>query len=493
MRDGGVSGTRAAGLVCLLLCLVTLAGAFLAGPRGFRVLAALTLTGLAVWIGLLYRAISFRVASGNKAVRESLSELANRQREMRDDQALTQLHDAAARHEKALTGLHSAVQKIEDQAALASASLLPGPKSVRERPEVLFVSSNGAGLGHLTRLMAIAERLDAEAEFLTMSSGHRLVAHRGHRVSYFPSYGTLGMETPSWTRYFAGYIRRFIAERRPDMVVFDGTWVYPGLTEACRLSGTPLVWVQRGCWKGRKDKSSTQRHNAARVCDAVILPGDYGCVEDVDLGSRIDVCKVSPITLVSREQLLGRDEARQTLGLRPDLRYVLVQLGAGNINDTTSLLDTAVTAVTGLGPQWVPVVVRSPIAEVERGVDGAVTVASYPVAQHFAAFEFAVGASGYNFVQECVGLGLPSVLVPNLAARTDAQRRRAQGVVDLKVASMAAGVDDLPAAIRATAECLPAMTRALEDVARPTGAAEAAKFLIEQLGKNRFLGQHANS
>lgn len=488
MRDGRVAGTRAAGLICLLLCLATLVGAIFAGPRVFRVLAALTLTGLALWIGLLYRAISLRVASGNKAVQNSLSELANRQRGIGDDQALTQLHDAAARHGKALNGLYSAVQKIEDQAALASASLLPGPKPVRERPEVLFVSSNGAGLGHLTRLMAIAERLDAEAEFLTMSSGHRLVAHRGHRVSYFPSYGTLGMETPSWTRYFAGYIRRFIAERRPDMVVFDGTWVYPGLTEACRLSGTPLVWVQRGCWKGRKDKSSTQRHSAARVCDAVILPGDYGCVEDVDLGSRIDARKVSPITLVSREQVLGRDEARQALGLRPDLRYVLVQLGAGNINDTTSLLDTAVTTVKELGPQWVPVVVRSPIAEVEREVEGAVAVTSYPVAQHFAAFEFAVGASGYNFVQECVGLGLPSVLVPNLATRTDAQRRRAQGVVDLKVASMAAGVDDLPAAIRATAESLPSMRKELESIDGPEGAAEAAEYVESLLAKQRLLG-----
>jgi predicted glycosyltransferase len=39
------------------------------------------------------------------------------------------------------------------------------------RARVMFVSSNGTGLGHLTRSMAIARRLDREIEplFVTLS------------------------------------------------------------------------------------------------------------------------------------------------------------------------------------------------------------------------------------------------------------------------------------------------------------------------------------
>lgn len=353
------------------------------------------------------------------------------------------------------------------------------------RPRVLFMSSNGAGLGHLTRLMAVAERLDVEREFLTMSTGHGVASYRGHKVSYFPSAAASGLESPVWQRALASFLREFLAERQPDMVVFDGTAVYLGVIHATRISSIPLVWIQRGCWRPERDRHSLQRHAAAEVCDAVVLPGDYGCVESPNLGKRIHSAAVGPITLLDRGQVLPPEEALAELSLEAGPRYVLVQLGAGNINDTTALRETAIESVRGLGPEWVPVVVQSPISVNKEPVEGALTVESYPVARQLAAFEFAVGAAGYNFVQECAGFGVPAVLVPNLNTVTDDQRRRAKGIVDLGGAESAETPEELRVAIRSVSEKTESMRAALSKLSAPSGGAEAAEVIEDLLETHR--------
>ena len=54
---------------------------------------------------------------------------------------------------------------------------------------VLFMTSNGTGLGHLTRSMAIARRLDAgiEPAFFTLSAAAPVVRGQGFRVEYMGS------------------------------------------------------------------------------------------------------------------------------------------------------------------------------------------------------------------------------------------------------------------------------------------------------------------
>ena len=59
---------------------------------------------------------------------------------------------------------------------------------------ILFVTSNGTGLGHLTRSMAIARRLDPALEplFLTLSAAAPVVRELGFPVEYMASYATPG-------------------------------------------------------------------------------------------------------------------------------------------------------------------------------------------------------------------------------------------------------------------------------------------------------------
>ena len=55
---------------------------------------------------------------------------------------------------------------------------------------ILFVTSNGTGLGHLNRAMAISRRLpdDFDASFLTLSQAAPTVAEQGYEVDYLASY-----------------------------------------------------------------------------------------------------------------------------------------------------------------------------------------------------------------------------------------------------------------------------------------------------------------
>ena len=61
-----------------------------------------------------------------------------------------------------------------------------------DRARVLFTTSNGTGLGHLTRSMAIARRLGDELEplFFTLSAAAPVVERMGFAVEYAPSYAT---------------------------------------------------------------------------------------------------------------------------------------------------------------------------------------------------------------------------------------------------------------------------------------------------------------
>ena len=104
---------------------------------------------------------------------------------------------------------------------------------------ILFTTSNGTGLGHLTRSMAIARRLDDDVEplFLTLSAAAPVVEGMGFPVEYVASYATPGSGNDyRWSRRLRGRLRAAIAEADPDLIVFDGTHPYEALLGALPAS-----------------------------------------------------------------------------------------------------------------------------------------------------------------------------------------------------------------------------------------------------------------
>lgn len=163
-----------------------------------------------------------------------------------------------------------ALERIEDEirrlVALYSCGL--GRKETSAGIDTLFVTSNGAGLGHITRLLAVADELTGSRgyEFLTLSKAYKQIADTSVPFHYFPSSEATGELPQRWNRIFQDYFSGLMRELRPRVVVFDGTWVYHGVSQICRANNVPLIWMQRGMWKLEVDESSTQRHSAMKSC-----------------------------------------------------------------------------------------------------------------------------------------------------------------------------------------------------------------------------------
>lgn len=358
--------------------------------------------------------------------------------------------------------------------------------------DILFVTSNGAGLGHLTRLLAVAKHLRADhvIKFLTLSRAYQRVASMGYPISYFPSAEVAEVGTSHWNSRFRRHLQTVFAESTPKIVVFDGTVVYEALVDVCRGYGVPLIWMQRGCWKREADARYPARKNASLVADRVIIPGDFAVDETVDVGSGVSGTHVGPISLLSRMDLLTRQDALRELGLSPDHRHILMNLGGGALSDSDVQFRIIEEVAQRCDKDVQVSIVRSPLGKSLKLPSAVNLIEAYPVAKFAKAFEFVISASGYNSVQEAASLGIPSIFFPNLQTQTDDQHRRATGAVERGWAVMATTNSELVDEASRLVNDRGALERlhvALEGLGEPTGAVESAEILKREVLRSQWF------
>lgn len=292
-------------------------------------------------------------------------------------------------------------------------------------PTVLLVSSNGAGMGHLTRLLAYARRMPegTRRHVLSLSQAVPVVGSEGIAWEYLPSQGASGLRPASWRRLFAERVSELLARLDPDVLVFDGTHPYSGLDVALASHPrTRAVWSRRGMWRPGRNVDQVDK---AAWFDAVVEPGDLAAA--ADRGATVTATgasRVRPVTLVDADGRTDRERAREALRLPADRPMALVSLGAGNINDTD---DEVGAAAAALRANSVDVCVTAPsIAQRAYGGDDVHLVRHFPLSEHFAAFDVAVAAAGYNSFHESLRLGVPTLFVPNRHTSLDDQSGRAR-------------------------------------------------------------------
>ncbi len=360
----------------------------------------------------------------------------------------------------------------------------------RRRARVLMLSSNGSGLGHLTRQMAVARRLPESVEpvFATQSQAAAIVAEAGYFVEHIPSRERMGADHERWNAYLRDRLDDLLASVDPQAVVVDGTVPYDGLLQVMEHHRDRwFVWLRRGLWRAGLGAQWLQRGSRF---DAVIEPGDLAAGADRGLTAGAgDAQRVDPIVLLDPDELLDRDHARAELGLDPDRPAALVQLGAGNINDVATpaaLLTRALLAREGTQVR----LAQSPIAlEPLSAPPGAAVVSRYPLARYLRAFDVAVTAAGYNSVHELVRFAVPSLVVPNHETSLDDQATRAAALAEDGL------VLQLPQVTGATADAAvarlldPAVQQRLrarcEARAPGDGAAQAATLIARLLSVPR--------
>ena len=292
---------------------------------------------------------------------------------------------------------------------------------------VLFFSSNGVGMGHLTRLLAIARRCSDQIEpvFLSMSQAAAVAEHFGYLVEFTAHHNYLDLDVERWNAALRAQLNEVIDFYEIRALVFDGNAPYRGLVDAhLDRPAVPFVWCRRGMWRPGAGRTGLERE---RFFDAIIEPRDIA--ESYDRGltgsSRQRALSVEPILLHEPKELLSRDTLRAELGLDPDRPALLVQLGSGNNYDYGEMTQLACAHAVRHNVQVA--VAEWLIAETElRALPGDVLhLRTYPLSRYLNAFDGAISAAGYNSFHELIAYSIPAIFIPNEHPTMDDQLMRA--------------------------------------------------------------------
>jgi UDP:flavonoid glycosyltransferase YjiC (YdhE family) len=354
---------------------------------------------------------------------------------------------------------------------------------------VLFITSNGTGLGHLTRSMAIARRLDPSLEplVITLSAAAPVVREAGFGVEYVASYTTPGAGSDwRWSRRLRGRLREAIGEAAPRLLVFDGAHPYQALIDALGAGrGTRTVWCRRAMWQPGSNPGALGRTG---FFDAVLEPGELAEADDrgPTVARRAEAHRVGPIVYCDDADLLPRPEAERELGLEAGKVNVLVQLGQGP--EVREAVDRCLRHLAGRDGVQVAAL-SSAIARLDSVPEGVVHLgATYPMSRYYAAFDLAVSACGYNAYHELIRFRVPALYVP-MPRLTDDQPARARHAERLGVGlgvdgPASEGIEDLLDELLGP-ERRRGMRERLDELHLADGASQAARWLEELAAAER--------
>jgi predicted glycosyltransferase len=309
-----------------------------------------------------------------------------------------------------------------------------------KRQSIAFITSNGVGLGHLTRLLCIARRLPSTVDpiFVTMSQAFGIVKDFGFPVEYVPfSSQSEASGVNDWNDWFKHHIEQVFDAYGITGAVFDGGAPYGGLVKA--IASRPdmfSVWVRRGMWKPGKANDNLIKRQ--KYFDLVIEPRDVAGARDFGptAGQHGRAAHVDPIRLLDSEELLDRKSAAKALGIDPSKPAVLIQLGSGTTSEIVSQTNDVIKACARF-PQLQIVIAEWAIGAVSFDVWPNVKVLrGFPLSRYFNAFDFTISAVGYNSFNEIMSFGLPAVFIANENPIMDDQAGRAAYAVEQGAAFM---------------------------------------------------------
>lgn len=370
--------------------------------------------------------------------------------------------------------------------------LFPGRRNLRgQQPEkgsagkkrFVFVTSNGTGLGHLSRCFAIAKnfRSDVEVSFFTLSKAFQLAADQGYLTQYVPFHQTTGADPATWNLAFAEELSDFLVFWQPDVLVFDGNVPYDGMAKAlAQHPEVKRIWVRRALWAPSKSQMPT----TTLQFDAVVEPGEISARFDTGptKHGRDNVFGSPPILQLRPEDRLSRSAARAELGIDQNAFFVSLMLGLGNNFDFGGIRAALIQAVLADGATDIIEFIQPLQVGVGKNHGPRHSSRSaYPAFRLSRAFDFAIASAGYNTFHEHLLGAVPTIFVPNEAPEMDRQMLRARhakaiGCAELVRASDRISVPDIVSRMRDDTHRAE-MVRRMERLVFADGAVATARFI----------------
>ncbi|WP_313756394.1 hypothetical protein [Tissierella sp.] len=295
---------------------------------------------------------------------------------------------------------------------------------------ILFMPTNGGGLGHLTRTLAVARRLkrnypNVEIIFFTTSFALNLIIEEGFLAYYFPSLDLdpVNVDQKEIDMAIHDQIISIIIRHNIDTLVFDGVFPYAYLVSAIeKLNFLNTVWIQRGMYKSGKSQVVIERE---KYFNLIIVPGEANLNNNLlEQQGKFRYC--SPIIYSRKEELLSKEVILKMWNLDPNKKTVYIQLGEGLNNDVNSLIFKIIQNLK-LKKNLQIVLGESIIAHKKYYLDPDIfIIRDYPNSIYFNAFDFAIITGSYNTFHETIYFGVPTIIFPTKETGTDDHFARAK-------------------------------------------------------------------
>lgn len=325
----------------------------------------------------------------------------------------------------------------QDLSDLASFANGHGPPAPATAPVVVIVVPNGTGLGHVTRMLAVARHLKqdhgARVIFWSFSQAAGILHHHGFETILRQTAKHLGADADHWATWETDEFVAALSQLRPGLVIQDASalqdFVVDALARPHPGGAARLVLVRRGMWQ--QHLLGTSALASEQIADLVIEPGDLAAEADrgVTRGrfAKTDgfasMAHSAPVTLTRKTEMLAPRAARRVLGLGRG-RHCLISLGGDDLWDWSPVLRMIVQAAKKhrIRLVWA----RSPLApQVTAGPD-MISRSLYPLAPCLTAFDGVISTAGYNSFHELMQLYEgPVLLVPRQHSNLDDQTARA--------------------------------------------------------------------
>ncbi|MDC0739508.1 hypothetical protein N6L24_14560 [Cognatishimia sp. SS12] len=335
---------------------------------------------------------------------------------------------------------------MQDLVALANGTRLPRPElRPEDRPlRWLAVVPNGVGLGHITRMMALATALKqhrkADVIFWCFSRAAEILQAAGFQIVLRQTAQHLKAHPPAWRDWESAEFARAIQHIKPDVVSYDGAVIDPFVFRGLRHPGcgrTAFVWVLRGMMRPDADPAFLEN---AQYCDLILEPGDFAV--SVDRGAtrtrqpylRGFSSKITtqPVAFSRTQSKFSRREAKKRMQLGWG-KHCLVSLG-GAFGDWDAIEAEIIAEAKAHGVTLIWA--QSPLAPPPRDSDTPVR-RLFPLSRYLAGIDGVITATGYNSFHELMlEYTGPVMFAPTNHIRMDDQVARAQFAADQGWASI---------------------------------------------------------
>ena len=306
---------------------------------------------------------------------------------------------------------------------------------------IVFMPTNGVGLGHAQRCALIANALGPGRPpplFAAFPSCMGLVKSQGFDV--MPLVGRSQLHSQSHEHDLANHLRLRALCAGARTLVFDGGYIFDLVYRTVLEGSVSGVWIRRGLWQGSQDNSVAL--DREKAFERVIVPRE-GFEELNQPYSRGDhLFTVGPVVQTVTLSPASRDDLRAALAERFGRSFdrLAVSLLGGGVAADRSAQIQALCGLFERRSDTLHLVLVWPNATLEPAWfdwGNSRVVRTLHAAALTAAADLAITAAGYNSFHEVLYNRVPAIFVPQTGSFMDDQRARARAACDRGLAAMA--------------------------------------------------------